>query len=320
MKRVLYALSVAAILIFITGCADDRAAASVGSNTTSVHVDTVSEPVSAIPSDVTDFFQEYNWTVTGLLGETHAQLPDTLMTSVEDSPTQFYWMRAALLSGDIGYDLPGVLGKSIRIEVYSLSGILPEEYEPQVFQLIRGVVYRSEGGDILGSIIDSGRAGISVSLSRRTVEEIAGMSLIDYWSAHYYDPANPVNLDAEKRDAEEVIRRYFNSVASGDDAMQLSTLSVEQKLMSLYRNLDNGFPYHADPQLYGYLSGVDVLSIQRFDIPEFLNAEFTEYMVNIDARISETGKGVLEDGELVRFIRVQNENNSLRIMGDGTGP
>jgi hypothetical protein len=74
--------------------------------------------------------------------------------------------------------------------------------------------------------------GVSYSLEGRDIEDITGFAIEEYWYKNYFDPDDPVNKAAAERTAEQVITRYFEGVASGDEAMQLSTLCVERKLVS----------------------------------------------------------------------------------------
>lgn len=297
------------MLLLITGCTSKE---TIGQQAT--------KAASNIPSDVAELFSKYGWTATECTGSSDARLPDSLITNVENSPMQFYWMRAGILSGDVGYDLLSSLGKQVKIEIYNLTGKLPEKYKPPVFQSIRGIVYRDGDGKIVGSLIDSGRhAGNSISLSGNDVEDITGMSLSNYWHKNYYNTADPVNINAEKRTAEEVIRCYFQGVATRDTAMQLSTLCVQIKLQSLFTNIDNSLPYNTTPELYQYLSYAKVISINRFSTEA--DTGITNYAVEIDAKTSESGKQVLGDvGTMIRYLAVGDENGMLRIFGDNTGP
>lgn len=296
------------MLLLMTGC------------TKNVVNEDVTKTATNIPSDVTKLFSEHGWTVTALLGRTEANLPSSLMTNVEDPPMQYYWLRAVVLSDDVGYNLESSLGNQVSIEIYNLTGILPEKYEPPAFQSIRGIVYRDANEKIVGSLIDSGRhAGNSISLSGNDVEGITGMSLSDYWHKNYFDATDPVNVNAESRTYEEVIQRYLQGVATGDTSMQLSTLCLQIKLQSLFTNMDDKLPYNATPELYQYLSSVQVVSIKEFSTDA--DTGITVYAVEIDAKTSEAGKQVLGDGgEMIRFIPVGAENGMLRVYGDNTGP
>ena len=325
MKRFFVCLLVLA-LFALSGCGSRGAEGSGGSeeatgvsSSGSISTDATAA-VSGVPDDASALFGSYDWTVTGLLGGSDAVLPDSLKTNVEDSPLQFYWMRAAVLSGDIGYDLTGLLGSPVRIEIYALDGALPEKYPFPAFQSIRGILYRGEDGAIAGALVDSGRhAGNSVSLKIDDVEDITGLSLSDYWSQNYYDPGDPVNAAAEQRTAEDVVRRYLQSVATGDSAAQLSTLSVQGKLQSLFSNLDDSLPYNQTPELYTYLSSVEILSLRPYDADS--GEGMTGYAAEIDGKTNESGKMTLGDGgKMTRFILVGEENGSLRVFGDGTGP
>ncbi len=296
------------ILLFLAGCSGNEAV-----------VQQTIKSASGIPTDVTGIFSKYGWTVTALEGSSKARLPDSLMTNVEDSPMQFYWMRAAILSDDAGYNLKSCLGEQAGIQIYNLTGSLPEKYKPPIFQSIRGIVYRDGNGTIVGSLIDSGRhAGNSISLTGKDVGDITGMSLSDYWYQNYFDAADPVNINVEKLTYEEVIRRYLQGVATGDTAMQLSTLCVQIKLQSLFTNVDDDLPYNATPELYQYLSSVRVISIK--ECSKDADTGITNYGVEMDAKTSESGKQVLGDGgTMIRFIPVGAENGILRIFGDNSG-
>jgi len=325
LKRFSVCLLILALLV-LSGCGSRGAEGSggseeaVGRSSSGSFSTEATAAVPGVPDDVSTLFGSYGWTVTGVLGGADAVLPDSLKTNVEDSPLQFYWMRAAVLSGDIGYDLTGLLGSPVRIEIYALDGALPEKYPFPAFQAIRGILFRREDGMIAGALVDSGRhAGNAVSLKRDDVEDITGMSLPDYWGNNYYDPGDPVNAAAEQRTAEDVVRRYLQSVASGDTAAQLSTLSVQGKLQSLFSNLDDSLPYNPTPELYTYLSSVEVLSLRTYDADS--GEGMTGYAAEIDGKTSESGKAVLGDGgKMTRFILVGKENGSLRVFGDGTGP
>lgn len=116
-----------------------------------------------------------------------------------------------------------------------------------------------------------------------------------------------------------MITRYFEGVASGDAAMQLSALCVGRKLESLFINLDNDLSYNTTPELYKYLVGVEVLSIEEY--PSKMFDGFTMYAVKIDAKLSEPARQVLDqDGIMTRFVSIGRENGILRVFGDGTGP
>ena len=323
MKRFSVCLLILALLV-LSGCGERGTEGSGSSEVAASSSGSMSAEATAavpgVPDDVSALFGSYDWTVTGILGGADAVLPDSLKTNVEDSPLQFYWMRAAVLSGDIGYDLTDLLGSPVRIEIYALDGALPEKHPFPAFQSIRGILYRGEDGAIAGALVDSGRhAGNAVSLKRDDVEDITGLSLPDYWGQNYYDSGDPVNAAAEQRTAEEVIRRYLQSVAAGDTAAQLSTLSVQGKLQALFSNLDDSLPYNPTPELYTYLSSVELLSLRTYNADS--GEGMTGYAAEIDGKTSESGKAVLGDGgKMTRFILVGEENGSLRVFGDGTGP
>lgn len=302
-------ISVLLALLLLTACTNHQPAEP-----------SATETVSCISSDVTKLFQQYGWTPTKLLGRADAKLPGSLMTNVEDSPMQFYWIRAVVLSGDAGFDLKKGLGNQVKIEIYDLSGNLPEKYKFPVFQSIRGLVYRGGDGVIIGALVDSGRhAGNSISLSGKDVEDITGMSISEYWYKNYFNVSDSVNIDAKKRTAEDVIRRYFQGVATGDTAMQLSTLCVQVKLQSLFTNLDDSLPYNATPELYQYLSSAKINSIKEFSADA--STGLTNYGVEIEAKTSQAGRQVLGDGgTMTRFIPIGEENGMLRVFGDNTGP
>lgn len=184
----------------------------------------------------------------------------------------------------------------------------------------RGIVYKSDNGGIVSAHIDTGRhMGVSYSLAGRDIEDITGFAIEEYWYKNYFDPDDPVNKAAAERTAEQVITRYFEGVASGGEAMQLSTLCVERKLVSLFINLDYDLPYNTTPGLYEYLVGVEVLSIEKN--PTKMPEGFDMYAVKIDAKLAELAKQVLDqDGIMTRFVSIGRENGMLRVFGDGTGP
>jgi hypothetical protein len=78
-------------------------------------------PADAAQNDAAALFLRYGWSDAALRSSTEATLPQSLVTNVEDSPMQFYWMRAVVLSEDIGFDLKAYLGRKITIEVYSVT-------------------------------------------------------------------------------------------------------------------------------------------------------------------------------------------------------
>ncbi len=276
-------------------------------------------PDENAPADVSSLLGQYGWTVTDCLGVSDDTMPESLMTNVEDPPTQFYWMQAVVLSKDIGYDLLAYLSEPIKIEVYSVIGELPEKYTHPAMTNTRGIVFRSGTGVVIGAHIDSGRhAGSSYSLDRRDMDDL-GLPLLTYWARNYYDPNDPVNIAAENRTAEQVIRRYFEGVASADAATQLSSLSLSRKLSSLYVNLDTHYPYNNPQELYSYLTGVEVLSVKAFTSVQ--QPGITMYEVCIDATLTDDAKSILgSDGKMGRFVQVGLEHGSLRVFGDGTGP
>lgn len=275
---------------------------------------------SGLPADITALFTESDsWQVTERLSATEAVLPESLMTNVEAAPTQFYWMRAVVLSESYGFDLAEQLGKPVTIEVFTvIGGKIPADFSDSTFGNPRGIVVRDQGGAVVGAFIDTLQGG-AYTLTLKTFEQAAGQSLLDYWYAKYYDKTDPVNAAAEKRTVEEVIARYFDGVATGNDTEQLSTLNLRQKLDSLYINLDGNQPYNKDLYLYEYLVGVKVMDIVRNEQWDTNGLE--SYEVKIDAKLSEEGKQVLgQDGEMSRFLRVGTENGRICVFGDGTGP
>lgn len=273
-----------------------------------------------VPPEVSSLFADYGCTVSAFLGSFQATLPESLVTNVEDPPAKLYWMRAKALSDDIGYHLEDNLGKAVTIELYRV-GEAPEGFASSV---TRGVVLRGTDGRVVGAYIDTGRhAGASYTLSGRDLEDIAGIAgygVKDYWRDHYLDDGDPVNIAAAGRTAEEVIKRYFEGMTTGNAAMQLSTLSVDRKMNSLYVNLDDGLPFNDPPTLYAYLDGAEILSIEPYDEPYDAGDPdgLQGYAVRMNARVSE--RSVLEDGVQMRFVTIGEENGMLRIFGDGTGP
>ena len=291
--------------------------------------DTATLPIEGVAEDgvspeVSALFADYGWTASAFLGSAQATLPESLVTNVEDPPAKLYWMRAKALSDDIGYYLEDSLGKTVTIELYRVQGETPEGFASSV---TRGVVLRGSDDRVVGAYIDTGRgAGASYTLSGRDLEDItgiAGYGVKDYWRDHYLDDSDPVNIAAAGRTAEEVIRRYFEGMTTGDVSMHLSTLSVDRKMDSLYVNLDDDLPFNDPPALYAYLDSVEILSIEPYDIEPY-DTEYERenglqgYEVRMNARVSE--RSVLEGGVHARFVTVGKEDGMLRIFGDGTGP
>jgi len=273
-----------------------------------------------VPADIVALFETYGWTVSKTLGRVGVALPESLMTNVEDPPINLYWMRAKALSEDAGYELERFLGKRVAIELYDVGGTAPSKYDHSAFAGVRGIVMRDVSGVIAGAFFDTGRhSGKAYSLSGRDLEDIdgtPGYGLKDYWAEHYLDPDDPVNVAAAQRTANEVVERYFQGMATGDDAMHLSSLSVERKLASLFTNLDNWRPFNRPPSFYSYLDEVEIIDIKPFDGE--LDEGQEEYEVEIDASVSDTS--VLQNGPQTRFIILVEENGMLRVSGDGTGP
>jgi hypothetical protein len=274
----------------------------------------------AVHDDASLLLGRHGWSTAKLLSSFITILPESLVTNVEDSPMQFYWMRADVLSGDIGLDIKPYLGQSVTLKVYEVTGALPAKYTHPAMAYTRGIVVRNGDGAIVGAYIDTGRhAGVSYSLSGHDVKDIAGLTLEAYWEKNYFDPDDPVNKAAAGRTADEVITRYFEGMASGDTAKELSALTVGMKLDSLFSNMDNTLPFNLDPELYHYLMDVKILSIEeiRTEMPEGV----TMYNVGIDAKLTDEARLILgHDGKMGRFVSVGEENGILRVFGDGTGP
>ncbi len=320
----------AGILVMLAGCAH-KAAPGSGEPTQEAVVSaapalTTQSPQpsgTAIPADVTALFSAHSgWRAIESLGKTEAELPTTLMTNAEASPMQFYWLRAVVLAEDSGFDLKKCLGADVTIEIYKITGgKIPANFSDSSFDNPRGIVIRDKEKTIVGAYIDTGRhAGSSFTLSLKTVEDITGQSLAEYWYQNYYDKTDPVNIAAEKRTANEVITRYFKSIASGNSAMMNSSLSIERKLESLFSNMDDHMPYNTVPEVYAYLSAVEVISIKRNQV-EGDNEKLKEYEVTIDGVRSEAAKSVLDwDGLMTRFIITGSENGRICVYSDGTGP
>lgn len=273
-----------------------------------------------VPADVAELFSTQDgWQVTDCYSVTDATIPETLMTTVEDSPMQFYWIRAVVLSSNCGYDLKNQLGNQVTIEVYRvIGGEIPTTFNDSTFSEPRGIIIRSNNGIIAGAFIDT-RVGNAYTLTLKKFDEVTGQSLADYWYSNYYDKADSVNKAAEKRSAEEVIPRYFDGVASENNKELFSTLCLQQKIDSLYINMDANQPYNKILELYHYLTAADVLSINPY--PAADTNELKIYDVLIEAKLSEAGKQVLgQDGQLTRFLSIGKENGRLCVFGDGTGP
>lgn len=276
---------------------------------------------SGIPSDVTELFSLHGgWKAVSHGSATDVILPSSLMTNAEDSPMQFYWMRAVALSKESGFALADHLGNAATLEVYAIRhGAIPDDFSDADFGEPRGIVIRDKEGAIIGAFIDIGRhTGNAYTLDLKTFEEATGLSLGDYWHTYYYDQTDPVNIAAEKRTPEEVISLYFNSMASGDIKKQRSTVCLRQKLNSIFVNMENTWPYNKEARLYSYLTAVKILSINPY--PGDTDEPKT-YEVLIDAMLSEKGRQVLgHDGEMGRYLSIGNENGRLCVFEDGTGP
>lgn len=271
-----------------------------------------------IRADVSALFGGYGWTVTGFLSAGRITLPQSLVTNVADPPSQLFWMRAVVLSDDISYPLENEMGKSVMAEIYTLAGEVPEKYPYPAFQTIRGIVLLDGDGAIVGAFIDSGRhTGNAVSLSGRDVADITGLNFSDYWHENYWDADDPVNIGAENRTIEDLIRAYIQSVVSGDPAAQYATLSVRAKFHSLYANLDDSLLYNAPPLLYCYLESAEITSIEEAYLHP---GGGTAYDVAMNCKISEEGQFVLSDiDHMTRTIVVGEEDGCLRVFQDGTG-
>lgn len=278
------------------------------------------EPGGGIDAEVTTLFAGNGWTVSALLGTAQVTLPESLVTNVEDSPVKLYWMRAKALCDDVGYNLEDHLGKTVTVEICRVEGQVPEKYNHPAFSKTRGIVIRDSGGRVAGAFIDTGRhEGEAYTLSGRDLEDIAGIEgygLEDYWRDHYLDENDPVNVAAVERSAEEVIKRYFEGMITGHAAKQLSTLSVEQKMHSLYSNLDDARLFNDPPALYAYLESAEILAIEPYVLER--HGDLKCYAVDMDARVKE--RSTLHDGRQTRFVLIGEENGMLCIFEDGTGP
>jgi len=277
------------------------------------------KPVEGI-STTKDNLTSYGWTNGEIMGTQTLILPKTLQYTVQDSPEILFWIRSLELSKDIGYDFTPFLGKSLNVEIHATSGTLPKKYSDFPNNNSRLILLK-DNGNIVGAFICYGRHdGLSFSLRGRDFEDITGMSLNDYWQKYYYDTSNAMNTSAQKRTVEQVIRRYFDSMVSQDRSAQLSTLSVEQKIDSLFSNLDDTKLFNNPPQLYSYLSAVRVVSIKpgKSQTSNQNGSDTVEYEITINATTKPDSN--IENGVNIRFVTVRKTNAGYCIVEDGTGP
>lgn len=269
---------------------------------------------------VVQLFKEYEWTISEKINAFSLHLPSNLLHNAGEFPVKIYWAYNLELSKSIGFDFSGFLGFEVDVEIYKLTGPLPNFFRPH--NKTMGVVLKNNE-TIIGAYIHRGRHyAFGCSLDRKSLEDITGKDW-DAWVEKYINYDNEMEMRLSVMEPEEIIREYYEARNKGDINAAMACCSRSYLCIYLFANMDNSVLFNEDYNIEShgdYLSSARLIEIKEWKHLAEINPPVFTYEVKGDFKYS--FHEFRDDGIHDYYVRLKKETvkGGWRIISIGTGP
>jgi hypothetical protein len=271
-----------------------------------------------------DFLADYGIPVEPKPEVFRVRVPASWAVPLGAFPEGLYWGIAAELSREAGLDITPLKGKEVDVYRYSFTDQQPGQWEGIIHVPSSAVVLLS-GGKVAGAWLALNRSDIGPAVTRRTLEQITGLTF-DQWverQGYFKDPGP--NADLATLGPGEVLAAFLDAVSKGDKRRANACLSPATLRGALTMNLPPGRLYTnttlADAIVKGRLLSYEMVE------PESPWAEITEIgdrtRVELAARVEiywRMHEFNTPNGQTTRFAVMEKGPYGWKLSSLGTGP
>lgn len=285
---------------------------------------------ASIQKTIADFLDIYGWHSNGAEYTQNIKIPLTFVDKPGEIPAGLYFAYNNVLSKSIGYDMERYKGMDVKAHIINLK----EEFGEGPNKNVRAIVIEV-AGSIGGAWLDRGRSGYLASLDKKYFGDITGKSwgqwLIDEGLVDYSQKGFEGKMN--KLTPEEVIQKYYDTIAKKDFKSAFSMLAKSNQMGYLYINMPDDKLYNDDSQsYYGGLenitsvkvSGIKEYNLEITEIPDktFNRLIFARKQYQVDTDMTFKQEIVRSNGSNPWFIGMVKESSNAPwlIEGIGTGP
>ncbi len=183
------------------------------------------------------FLKQYDLQVEGEPTHFPVTVPASWEVPLGAYPEGLYWGLANELSRDVGLDLTALKGQQVEAWVYSLAGGLPGEGEQSQFHYPTNVVLLVRNGKVSGAWLQFNVMSIGLSLKKRSLQDITGLSFEQWLERKGYFTDAGTNTDLAGLGPVAVINAFFDAINNGDMVRANACLGPRQMLDALTVNL-----------------------------------------------------------------------------------